>query len=96
MTEHADGRLRHIAPAGALQPSPPDVVLPVCHLPERDYAFTETACPDCQGLMQHHLHRDVEWHFDHACRCGTKFRDLGAYQPRVSPPPGGKPNGRRR
>ena len=78
---HADGRLRHRAAPGALQPQLPGAgpAQPSsCVRQEREYAGTDTVCPDCGGKMQHLEHRVVgDYHFDHDCiaGCRLRFRD---------------------
>jgi hypothetical protein len=82
---HADGRLRHRAAAGALQPNLPGAgpdPESACDRPAREYATDQDRCPDCGGRMQHMQHavvigRSRAIHFDHDClgRCGLRFRD---------------------
>jgi|HubBroStandDraft_6_1064221.scaffolds.fasta_scaffold36137_12 hypothetical protein len=82
---HTDGRLRHRAAAGALQPNVPgagpDPAMG-CDLPGREYPSDKDRCPDCNGHMQHIQHalalpKSRAIHFDHHClgKCGVRFRD---------------------
>jgi hypothetical protein len=82
---HTDGRLRHRATSGDLQPALPGAgpdLATGCDLPPRQYPYTEDRCPDCGGHMQHIQHvialrASKEIHFDHHClaTCKVRFRD---------------------